>query len=114
MYRFTLPQAAYEVEWTYEGLSDFLQRGRSKVRRKLGTTLVVYRDSWPVGPLDVIDVRLYDTVIAEFFSDNTLRIPFGVNGHGSQATTAWLQLIVPVFVERVDGRYNVAGRTFTA
>lgn len=122
MYRFRLPAIAHKIVWTYEGLSKFIDGGQSnttrKVSRKVGTTVNVYRQIDPAGiardDTPPINVRLYDTVIAVVHVDNEVWVPWSVDDFGSQATTAWLQLIVPVFVERVDGRYNVAGRTFTA
>lgn len=99
MYIFRLPAQAQEIAWTYIGLVKFISQGkRPHAYRKIGKTITV--EYSPVG--GVINVRLYDTVIAAFWREpRKVWVPQVVDQHHSQATREWLSQILgrPVFSE---------------
>lgn len=110
MYIFTVPAKAYDVPFTYEGLTAFVNAGKSGWYRKLGTTLKV---QFMVTGFAVV---LYDTVIARVYEDR-VEISDAVNNHGSQATTFWIQKVladngVGGIVGREKSKYSQAGKTF--
>lgn len=112
MYIFKFPKAA-DFKFTFEGLTNYIERGRTIGERKVGTTVTVEQ---MFGPS--VLVRLYDTVIARVYSDGSVEIPEVINEYGSQATGNWVAKVLqdngvgrPVY--REGGEYvGVAGRTF--
>lgn len=109
-YIFKLPAVAYEVPFSFEGLSTFIEAGRTKHTRKLGTTVTVFRRD------DKIEVWLYQTLIGTVSADEVWISP-AIDSHGSQATTRWVQKLlndnrVGGFVCRENGRYAVAGQRY--
>lgn len=103
MYIFRLPAKAYDIDWSYEGLSAFIAGGRDKYQRKVGTTVIVYRDVF-----GTISVQLYDTKIA-YVSADGIHVPRWVDKHITHATREWLSLITGVHVMSEKFHYNVAG-----
>lgn len=103
MYIFRLPAKAYDIDWSYEGLTTFLASGRDKDRRKVGTTVTV-----ELGGFGMIRVRLYETIIA-YVGDDGIHVPWWVDQHITHATREWLSLITGVHVMSEKFHYNVAG-----
>jgi hypothetical protein len=111
-YIFRPPAAAADLKFTYEALAAFVQRGRGRGCRKLGSTLEICH-LWA----GQISVQLYGTVIAELLSNGTVAISEQVNQHGSQATTYWLQKVladnrISGIVGRQHGKYLQAGQAY--
>lgn len=111
MYIFKMPAKAYDVPFTYAGLSEFVSKGKNYYR-KLGATLTVEH-----GYAGRITVKLYDTIIAEMLSNGHVHICEAINQHGSQATTAWIQKVltdnkIPGYVAREKFKYWVAGKSY--
>lgn len=112
MYIFKFPQAA-DFTFNFEGLTNYIERGKTLGERKIGTTVTVEQTFGPS-----ILVRLYDTVIARVYSDGSIEIPEIINEYGSQATASWVAKVLqdngvgrPVYREK--GKYTgVAGQTF--
>lgn len=117
-YIFRLPAKAYEVPLTFEGISDYIRKGRNETRRMLGTTVELRAGFKSEAFADVAVVRLYSTDLAYINKDGSIEILEAVNCHGSQATTRWLQKILndnkaPGLVGRVKGSYSQAGMKWT-
>lgn len=112
-YIFKMPAVAYELKFRFEELESYLQKGKAKYSRNVGTTLEL------VQPFkDTINVKLYDTVIARIYRDGEVQISDNVNSYPRQATTAWLQKVlsdngIPGLVGRENGKYAQAGKWFT-
>ena len=112
MYIFTPPAKAFELNFTYDGIWDFITAGRNGWSRKVGTTITA-----EYAGRDAVAVRLYDTIIAYIWPDGTVRIPQNVNNFGSHATTWWLQKVltdnsIPGFLGRENGTYWCAGQDY--
>lgn len=112
MYIFRLPAKAYETPFTFAGISEFIDKGRGKNTRMLGTTLELSRPA-----RGVVVVRLYGTAIARLWDDGEVLIHERINEHGSQATTRWVQKVlndnkIGGIVDRKDGKYWCAGNTY--
>jgi hypothetical protein len=111
-YIFKMPAVAYELPFTFEELESYLQKGKAKYSRNVGTTLEV------VQPFtDTIQIKLYDTVIARIYRDGEVQISESINSFPRQATTAWVQKVLsdnklPGLVGRVNGKYAQAGKFF--
>ena len=103
MYIFRLPAKAYEITWTFAGLSEFLNGGRYLYQRRVGTTVMIEQRVF-----GLIAVKLYDTVIA-YVSDEGIHVPKHVDNHITHATREWLSLITGVHVMSEKFHYNVAG-----
>lgn len=111
-YIFRPPAAAADLQFTYEALAAFVQRGRSGSSRHVGSTLEICHHY-----AGQISVQLYGTIIAELLSNGYVAIPEQVNRYGSQATTYWLQKVltdnrVPGYVARQQGKYSQAGQAY--
>lgn len=118
MYIFRAPAASYDLKLTFEGISDYVRKGRSATRRKLGTTIELRAGLLADAFKDVAVVRLYDTDIAYVNRDGSIEILEAVNYHGSQATTYWIQKVIsdngaPGYVARERGQYRQAGMKWT-
>lgn len=117
-YIFKAPARSYDMKFTFDGLQDYVNKGRNETRRKLGTTLEIRAGFRSEKFSDVAVVRLYDTDLAYVNRDGSVEILEAVNFHGSQATTYWLQKIIsdngaPGLVARVKGKYSQAGMKWT-
>lgn len=113
-YIFRPPARSYDEKLTFEGISDYIRKGRNKTRRMLGTTLELRAGFRSEHFADVAVVRLYQTDIAYVNRDGSIEIMEAVNSHGSQATTYWLQKVLqdngaPGLVARDKGTYYFAG-----
>lgn len=117
-YIFKPPAQSYDIKFTFEGISEFIAKGRNETRRKLGSTLELRAGFRSEAFSDVAVVRLYDTDLAYINRDGSIEVLEAVNRHGSQATTYWLQKILtdnhaPGLVARLKGKYAQAGRKWT-
>lgn len=115
MYIFRPPARSYDVKFTFEGLQDYINRGRSGSFRMLGTTLELRTgfSNETEEPVSVV-LRLYQTDIAYIRKGGIVEVMETVNFHGSQATTYWLQKAIsdngaPGLVGRENGKYRQAG-----
>lgn len=112
MYIFTAPAKAYEIQFTYEGLDEFIKAGRSEGSRKIGTTVEIRH--WWAGQIQIV---LYNTIIGEVLSNGNVAVTEAINRHGSQATTWWVQKLlsdnkISGLVGRDNGTYAVAGKAW--
>ena len=117
-YIFRPPAKSYDLKLTFEGISEYVRKGRNDTRRMLGTTISLRSGFKSEAFSDVAVVRLYDTDIAYVNRDGSIEILEAVNSHGSQATTYWIQKVLrdngaPGLVGRVKGRYSQAGMKWT-
>lgn len=111
MYIFRFPKQA-EMPFTYENLDNYIKAGKCEYERKVGTTVTVQHLC-----AGQIQIKLYDTIIADLLSNGNLCIFESINNHGSQATGAWVGKIlqdngVHHGVWREKGKYEVAGKAF--
>lgn len=111
-YIFKMPAVAYELKFTFEELESYLQKGKAKFSRMVGSTLEVRQPF-----TDTIHVKLYDTVIARIYRDGEVQISENINSFPRQATTEWVQKVIsdnglPGLVGRVNHKYAVAGKFF--
>ena len=112
MYIFTAPAKAYDIPFTYAGITEYIDKGRGENSRMVGSTLELSRPA-----RGVVVVRLYGTAIARLWDDGEVLIHERINQHGSQATTWWVQKVlqdnkVGGWVFREKGKYAVAGKTY--
>lgn len=114
-YIFRAPARSYDVKFTFEGISDYIRKGRSPFRRRmLGQTLELRFGARGSDSAGVAVVRLYDTDLAYLNRDGSIEILEAINYHGSQATTYWVQKVLsdnkaPGLVGRDKGKYRQAG-----
>jgi hypothetical protein len=111
-YIFKMPAVAYELKFTFEELEAYLQKGKAKFRRNVGTTVELYQPF-----KDTIQVKLYDTVIARIYRDGEVQISENINDYPRQATTEWVQKVIsdnkiPGWVGRIKGKYSQAGKFY--
>jgi hypothetical protein len=111
-YIFKMPAVAYELKFTFEELEAYLNKGRDKFRRNVGTTVELYQPF-----KDTIQVKLYDTVIARIYRDGEVQISENINDYPRQATTAWVQKVIsdnglPGWVSRENFKYAQAGKFY--
>lgn len=112
MYIFSAPAKAYDIPFTFQGISDYIDAGRGQNSRMVGTTLELSRPA-----RGVVSVRLYGTAIARLWDDGEVLIHERINNHGSQATTWWVAKVlqdnkIGGSVFREAGKYAVAGKTY--
>lgn len=113
-YIFTPPAAAYDLKLTYDGIDEYIQKGRNEGFRKVGTTVELTH--WHAGRINVI---LYGTIIATLLSNGTVAISEQIDSYPRQATTWWVQKVlsdnkIPGLVGRVKGKYPQAGKVYAS